>query len=236
MADPMSFDIALHIGTLLATLLYFFFDWAIITASYIGDLRQKNWKGGKKGSLFPKIVIACIPAAIAGLLVEDAVESFFYNSRDNIWMLAVTMTLFGIALMVSERLGKHRREVTDITYLDALYIGLFQAIALIPGTSRSGVTILGGLILGLSRPAAARFSFLVALPITTGAVLLQLDDLQGTHDWTPLLIGISTSAIVGIIAIKGLLKYVQHRSYDVFAIYRFLFAAGLLTLFFTRGA
>lgn len=236
MKDPMSFDVALHIGTLLATLLYFFFDWAIIIASYIGDLRQKNWKGGKKGSLFPKILLACIPAALTGLILEDTIEGFFYNSRDNIWMLAATMTLFGVALMVGERFGKHRRDVTDISYLDALYIGLFQAAALIPGTSRSGVTILGGLILGLSRPAAARFSFLLALPITTGAILLQLDDLKGTHNWTPLIIGISTSAIVGIIAIKGLLKYVQHRSYDAFAVYRFIFAAGLITLFLTKGA
>lgn len=232
--NAMAFDVALHIGTLLAIMLYFAFDWAMIIATYIGDLRQKNWKGSSRGSLLPKIALATIPAAIIGKLFEEPIERIFWANRDNIWMLAVTMSLFGLALMLGERFGKQRRDVTDISYMDALYIGCFQAMALIPGTSRSGITILGGLILGLSRPAAARFSFLVALPITMGACILKSRDLQGTQDWSPLLIGIATSAIVGLIAIKGLLKYVQHRSYDVFAFYRFAFAAGLLALYFTR--
>lgn len=232
--NMMAFDVSLHIGTLLAIVMFFFFDWAMILASYVGDLRQGNWKGGKTGGLFPKIVIATIPAAILGKLFEEPIEAFFYNDRSNIWMLAVTMSLFGMALLVAERYGKQRRDVKDITYQDAALIGLFQAMALIPGTSRSGITILGGLLLGLNRPAAARFSFLAALPITFGACVLKAKDLQGTQDWTPLIVGIAASAIVGVIAIKGLLTYVQNRSYDVFAWYRFMFAIGLLVLFFTR--
>ena len=232
--NAMAFDVALHIGTLLAIMIYFFFDWAMIFASYIGDVRQGNWKGGKMGGLFPKIALATIPAAVVGKLFEEPIEHFFYDSRENIWMLAVTMSLFGLALLLAERYGKQRREVTDVNYMDALYIGCFQAMALIPGTSRSGITILGGLVLGLSRPAAARFSFLVALPITFGAVVLKSKDLRGTQDWSPLITGIIVSAIVGMIAIKGLLKYVQNRSYDVFAFYRFAFAAGLIALYFTR--
>jgi undecaprenyl-diphosphatase len=232
--NMMAFDVALHIGTLLAIIIFFFFDWAMIVASYIGDLRMKNWKGSKTGSLFPKIVIATIPAAIMGKIFEEPIEAFFYDNRDNIWMLAITMSLFGMALLVAERYGKQKRDVKDITYQDALIIGCFQAMALIPGTSRSGITILGGLLLGLARPAAARFSFLAALPVTFGAVVLKSSDLKGTTDWSPLIIGIAVSAVVGLIAIKGLLTYVQHRSYDVFAWYRFLFAIGLLVLFFTR--
>lgn len=232
--NAMAFDVALHIGTLVAIILYFFFDWAMITASYIGDIRQGNWKGSKTGSLFPKIALATIPAAILGKLFEEPIEHYFYDQRDNIWMLAVTMSMFGLALLLAERYGKKQRDVPDITYRDALYIGCFQAMALIPGTSRSGVTIFGGLLLGLARPAAARFSFLVALPITFGACVLKSKDLRGTEDWSPLIVGITTSAIVGVLAIKGLLKYVEHRKYDIFAWYRFAFAAGLLALFFTK--
>ncbi len=232
--NAMAFDVALHIGTLLAVIIFFFFDWLMICASYVGDLRQKNWKGGKTGSLLPKIALATIPAAVLGKLFERPIEDFFYKNQDNIWMLGITMSLFGMALLVAERYGKQKRDVKEITYQDALLIGCFQAMALIPGTSRSGITILGGLLLGLSRPAAARFSFLAALPVTFGAVVLKSRDLRGTEDWSPLIVGITASAIVGMIAIKGLLTYVQHRSYDVFAWYRFLFAIGLLALFFTR--
>lgn len=230
----MAFDVALHIGTLLAVMCFFFFDWLMIGASYIGDIRQGNWKGGKTGSLLPKIALACIPAAVLGKIFEKRIEHFFYDNRENIWMLAITMSLFAIGLLLAEKYGKQGRDEKSITYKDALIIGCFQAVALIPGTSRSGITILGALVLGLTRPAAARFSFLVALPITFGAVVLKSRDLAGTQDWTPLIAGILTSAVVGMIAIKGLLAYVQHRSYSVFAWYRFLFAAGLLALFFSR--
>ena len=232
--NMMAFDVCLHIGTLIAVLLFFLFDWLMIIASYIGDLRMGNWKGGKTGSLLPKIVIATIPAAVLGMLFEKKIEALFYDNLDNIWMLSITMFFFAIALLLAEKYGKQQRDVKDITYKDALLIGCFQAMALIPGTSRSGVTILAGLFLGLLRPAAARFSFLASLPIITGAVILKLDDLQGTQDWTPLLVGVATSAIVGVIAIKGLLTYVQHRSYGVFAWYRFILAIGILALYFYR--
>ncbi len=233
--NMMAFDVALHIGTLLAIVIFFFFDWLMIFASYIGDLRQKNWKGGKTGSLLPKIIIATIPAAILGKLFAEPIEHLFYDNRDNIWMLAVTMSLFGMALLAAERFGKQKRDIPELLYKDALIIGCFQAVALIPGTSRSGITILAGLVLGLTRPAAARFSFLVATPITFGAVVLKSSDLKGTENWTPLIVGIAVSAIVGIIAIKGLLRYVQFRSYDVFAWYRFAFAAALLAFYFKQG-
>lgn len=230
----MAFDVALHIGTLLAVVLFFLFDWLMICATYIGDLRQKNWKGSKTGSLLPKIALATIPAAIAGKLFEEHIEAFFYDNQANIWMLGITMSLFGGALLLAEKRGKQTRTEKEISYRDALLIGCFQAMALIPGTSRSGITILGALVLGLTRPAAAKFSFLVALPITFGAVVLKSRDLAGTENWMPLIIGIGTSAIVGMIAIKGLLHYVQHRSYAIFAWYRFAFAAGLLALYYSR--
>lgn len=232
--NEMAFDVALHIGTLLAMLLFFFFDWLLIIASYIGDVRQGKWKGGQQGSLLLKIALASVPAAVVGKLFEARIENFFYRDPENIWWLAVSMAAFGLFLVLSERFGKQEREANQVTYPDALIIGCFQALALIPGTSRSGVTILAALLLGLTRPAAARFSFLMALPITFGAVLLKVGELRGVESWTPLIVGIVSSAVVGVIAIKGLLHYVQHRSYLVFAVYRWIVAAGVIALFFSR--
>jgi len=234
--DQMAFDVALHIGTILAMVMFFFFDWLMIIASYIGDLRQKKWLGGAQGSLLLKIGVACVPGAIVGKLFEKPIEAFFYDDKSNIWMLAITMSVFAVGLVLVERYGKQERDVKQITYRDALVVGCFQCIALIPGTSRSGITILAALMLGLTRPAAARFSFLAALPITTGAVLLKLPEMgkdasfSAAAMWT----GIASSAIVGIIAIKGLLKYVQHRSYLVFAVYRWIVAAGIVALYLAR--
>lgn len=233
--EEMAFDVALHIGTLIALVIFFFFEWLMIVASYIGDVRQGKWKGGQQGSLLWKIAVACVPAAVVGKLFEHPIEEFFYRDERNIWWLAVTMSVFGLGLVLSERYGKQAREVKEVTYLDALIVGSFQCLALVPGTSRSGITILAGLLVGLTRPAAARFSFLVALPITFGAVLLKVKDLHGAESWSPLIVGIVTSAIVGMIAIKGLLRYVQHRSYLVFAIYRWLVAIGIVAVFFSRA-
>lgn len=232
--NEMAFDVALHVGTLIAMVLFFFFDYLMIVASYIGDIRQRNWAGGQQGSLLLKIALACIPAAIVGKLFEHPIEEFFYRDPSHIWWLSVTMAVFGAALVVSEHLGKKNREVKQVTFLDAGIVGLFQCLALVPGTSRSGITIVAGLLMGLTRPAAARFSFLVALPITFGAVLLKAKDFRGAESWTPLLIGIAASAIVGVIAIKGLLQYLQHRSYLVFAIYRWVVAAAIVGIFLHR--
>lgn len=233
--EQQAFDVSLHIGTLLAILIFFFKDWLRIIATYIGDVRMKRWGGSKLGSLVPKIVVATLPAAVLGKIFEKRIEAVFYHDLGNVWVLAVTMSVFGLGLVLGERFGRQEREVGEITYRDAILIGCFQALALIPGTSRSGITILAGLLLGLKRPEAARFSFLAATPITAGACLLKLPDLGQAQTFAPLIVGILSSAIVGMIAIGGLLRYVQHRSYLVFAVYRWFLAAIILIIFFARG-
>jgi undecaprenyl-diphosphatase len=233
--EHQAFDVALHIGTLLAILVFFFRDWLRIIATYVGDVRMKRFQGSRVGSLLPKTLVASIPAAILGKIFERRIEETFYHDLGNIWVLAITMSVFGLGLLLAERYGRHGRELDSISYRDALLIGCFQAIALVPGTSRSGITIIGALILGLKRPDAARFSFLAATPITTGAVLLKLKDLGGAESIFPLLIGILMSAIVGMIAIGGLLRFVQHRSYLVFAYYRWVLAIIIFVFFFARG-
>jgi undecaprenyl-diphosphatase len=233
--NQMAFDVALHLGTLLAVLIYFFFDWLLIIASYIGDLRQRRWLGGARGSLLPKIVVATIPGAAVGKLFEDPIEKFFYTHHYNLWLIAGTMSLFGLALFISERVGKQKREITELTYRDALLIGCAQALAIIPGVSRSGITILVALLLSLKRPAAARFSFLLATPITFGAVILKAKDLTPADLNLSLGLGILSAAIVGMLAIRFLLTYVQNRRYDLFVYYRWVVAAVIIAVWFLRG-
>lgn len=232
--NEMAFDVALHLGTVLSVVIFFFFDWLLIIASYIGDVRMKRWKGGKKGSLLPKVILGTIPAAIIGKLVEKPVENFFYKDESNIWILGVSLAVFGLVLLLSERFGKQERDLDGITYPQALMIGTAQALALMPGVSRSGITIVAALLIGLTRPSAARFSFLLATPITIGAVALKIGDLKAS-DWNAALFaGLAASAVVGIVAIMFLLRYVQTRRYAIFVYYRWILAAIVIGLYFYR--
>ncbi|MCX7624772.1 MAG: undecaprenyl-diphosphate phosphatase [Candidatus Sumerlaeaceae bacterium] len=232
--NQLAFDVALHFGTLLAVLIYFCFDWLLIVASYIGDLRQRRWLGGARGSLLLKIIVGTIPGAIFGKILEDPVEGFFYSHTEHIWVLAITLSVFAIFLIMAERMGKQARGETQITYLDALIIGSAQALAVIPGVSRSGITILAGLFLGLQRPAAARFSFLLATPIILGAVILKVGDLRTSDLGLPIFAGVASAALVGMAAIRFLLKYVEHRRYDLFAFYRWGLSALVLGVWYWR--
>ncbi|PKO19508.1 UDP-diphosphatase [candidate division BRC1 bacterium HGW-BRC1-1] len=231
----MSFDVALHLGTLFAVLIYFFFDWLMIVASYIGDLRMKKWKGGARGSLLPKIILGCIPGAVVGWLLEERVEALFYNDPRSIWMLAVTLSVFGLALLISERVGKQKYEETQMSYKHALLIGCAQAFAIVPGVSRSGVTIFAGLMLSLTRPAAARFSFLLGTPIIAGAAILKIGELHASDFNASLFLGVLSAAITGILAIKLLLTWVQNRSYGIFVYYRWLLAVVVLVVYYLRA-
>ncbi len=232
--EKQAFDVALHFGTLFAVLIYFFFDWLQICASYIGDLRQKRWLGGTTGGLLPKVILGTIPGAVAGKLLEKPLEDFFYHDLSHIWMVAVSLSVFGLLLLISERVGSQSRDVKHITYRDALIIGSAQALAILPGVSRSGVTILAALLLGLARPAAARFSFLMATPIIAGAALLKIKEIKPADFDLSLLTGVLMSAIVGILAIRFLLKYVQTRRYAIFVYYRWFIAVVVLAVFILR--
>lgn len=234
MHNQLAFDVALHFGTLLAVLIYFCFDWLLIIASYIGDLRQRRWLGGARGSLLPKIIVGTIPGAIAGKLLEDPVEGFFYTHAEHIWVLAITLSVFALLLIIAERVGKQARGETEISYLDAFIIGSAQALAVIPGVSRSGITILAGLFLGLRRPTAARFSFLLATPIILGAVVLKVGDLKPSDFNIPLFAGVASAALVGMAAIRFLLKYVENRRYDLFAFYRWGLSAIVVGVWYWR--
>jgi undecaprenyl-diphosphatase len=221
----IAFDAALHMGTLAALLLYFWRDWVSVIRAFILGITDSRERKTFEYGLAWMLIVGCIPAAAVGLLAQDFIESTVRQP----FTIAAVMVVFAIVLFVAERVGIRRRAMEQITIMDALMIGVAQAIALVPGVSRSGITITAALLLGLTRPAAARFSFLLATPIVLAA-----GSLQGVHlarggmdgdALTVLLAGVLTAAITGIAAIWLLMRFLQRNSTDVFVWYRV--AAGL---------
>lgn len=215
--DPgLTFDVALHFGTLLALLAYFWKDWIRIIL--------------EKRSLFFIVVLATIPGAAVGYLLDELAETAFRHPL----LVALNMSLLGGVLLYAD--GKKRRERTmeQMGLRDALIIGASQALALVPGVSRAGVTITAGLFCGFSRSTAAFFSFLLAMPITLGACVFKMKHLfqngAGGVEWT----GIAVSAVVGFLSIKYLLRYVQTHNYRIFVYYRFGFTL-LVLVFYLVG-
>ena len=184
-------------------------------------------------NLWGKILVGCIPAAIIGLLFDDVFEALFYNPT----CIAIALIVFGIAFIVIENWNKNRKtalkeKATDITYKDALIIGIFQLLAAIfPGTSRSGATIIGGLLIGLSRPNAADFTFYLAIPTMLGASLLKLVKFGLAFtgiEIAVLLVGMIVSFLVSIFVIKFLLSYIKKHDFKPFGYYRIVL--GILVL------
>lgn len=186
-------------------------------------------------SLWGKILVGCIPAAIIGLLFDEVFEELFYNPT----CIAIALIVFGIAFIVIENWNKHRtggrEKNSDITYKDALIIGVFQLLAAIfPGTSRSGATIIGGLLIGLSRPNAAEFTFYLAIPTMLGASLLKLVKFGlafTSIEVIILLVGMLVSFIVSMFVIKFLMNYIKKHDFKVFGYYRIILGIIVLAFF-----
>lgn len=200
----LAFDAALHFGTFLALVLVFWKDWIKIIIT--------------ERKLFLLIIIGCVPAGIAGVLFEDAVESKLRSPL----VIVITLVLFGLILLLSEKFKKGK-VIAGLKITDVLIIGLAQALALIPGVSRSGITIAAGLFLGMKREDAARFSFLLSMPIVAGAALFESRKLGPgslSGDSGIFLAGIAASAIAGFLAIKYLLGFLRKHPVNVFVVYR----------------
>ena len=220
--DAFIFDVLVQLGTLLAVIIYFRKDlYTIITCVIRSLFQRRPWRpfSDPNARLGWFLVLATIPAVIAGLLFKNLVERVFSSP------LAAGLLLFGTAalLITAEQVGKRSRQIESITWLDALLVGLFQVISLLPGISRSGSTISGGMIRNLDRPSAARFSFLISVPVMIGAGFLAMVDLIQLPGFTgqipTLVAGFITAAVVGYLAIHWLLTYLSKRSLYVFAIY-----------------
>ncbi len=206
----LAYDVALHWGTLLAVAVYFRKDWTELIRA--GLARKKD----PAGRLFFGICVATVPGVLAGLLAKDHIAGFF---RDPV-RIALSLMLFGIILAVADSLGKKSGKLEGLSWRDCLFIGLGQALAVIPGVSRSGITLTVGLLLGLKRVEAARFSFLMSLPIILGAGVLKAKDLDPSMVGLPFVAGIVLSALTGLVVIKYLLRYLEKGDMRIFGIYR----------------
>lgn len=229
----LTFDVALHLGTLLALLVYFRRDVAELVANAVAGLA-----GGmvQQSARLPYYIIAAtVPAAIVGKTLEGPVEDFF---RSNITLIAILMIAFGLVLAFADTVGSKRWRMDRMDLKAALIIGAAQCLALIPGVSRSGATIVAALFLGFNRETSARFSFFLSLPVVAGAAVLKLGHLvkHGVPEGelTALLIGIASSAVVGYFSITLLLRLVQRRSLYPFVWYRLLAGAAILVYIAAR--
>jgi undecaprenyl-diphosphatase len=229
--QSLSFDVALHVGTLAAVLWAFRGDWVTIAARTAQGLRKGNPFAEPEGRLLGMLALGSVPAAVAGLLLEDWAETVFRSPG----LVAVTMAVMGIVLFLADRRAEHAGDPRPINLRDALLIGCAQALALVPGVSRSGATITMGLFLGYRREEAARFSFLLATPITFGAALLKVPHLFEGGDLVPVLIGMVAAGVVGFLSIRLLLSYVRTRTYRPFVVYRLVFAALVGLVLLVRG-
>ena len=222
------FDVALHLGTLAAILVYFRRDFLLMAAALLPG-RGSNPDAAFHRRLFFFLCLATVPGALSGLLLEKPAATLFRSPA----LVATTLGGIGFLLLWAERAGRRQRGIRDLSLADALLIGLSQALAVVPGVSRSGITMSTGLFLGLNREGAARFSFLMSAPIIFGAGVHSLPKIikQGTEgEGSALyLAGFLAAAISGYAVIAWLLKFIRTRSFDIFAYYR-LALAGVVYL------
>jgi undecaprenyl-diphosphatase len=232
-AHELTFDVALHFGTLLSVLFYFRRTWfQIIRAALGGKVVRFSEADGDDQNLTADeqreerlllwfLAIATIPGAIAGKLLEHSAEDYF---REHIFLIAGALIVVALLMWWGEKVSQFTKPLTRITFSDALIVGCAQATALIPGVSRSGSTITAGLFRNMTREAAVRFSFLLSTPLIAGAALLKAHELKkeglpaGMH--MPFLVGVVISALVGYAAIAWLIRYLQSNSLKVFIVYR----------------
>ena len=233
-SDPgLGFDIALHWGTLLAVLVYFRQDiWAL--AQGIGRSllpATRDLRNDVQQRLAWLLVIASIPGAIIGKLFEKKAEDAFRNPL----LIALTLSVFGLLLLAADRFGRRTRNLDGVRWPQALLIGCSQAFAVIPGISRSGSTIAAGLGLGLTRADAARFSFLMSIPIIFGAGVLKIRHFSEGVTHLELAVGFATSALFGFLAIRYLMRYLVRHDYKIFVWYRLAVAVLIFAVLWLRA-
>jgi len=237
-SDPgLSFDVALHVGTLVAVVAFFWRDWiGIFKAAFAGNVSDRTDKTDRTdGNTYPAnllwlLVIASVPGAIFGILFDDKAEQALRSPL----LIAFTLSVVGLVLYLVDKYAVHKKEMGSITIKDSIIIGLSQALAIIPGVSRSGATMTAGLSLGLDREQTARFSFLLSTPIIFGAALVKVPHLLKEGITLPIILGIIASAITGYIAIKYMLRFIQKVGYAPFFWYRLALAAVVVVVYIVR--
>jgi len=219
------FDVALHLGTAIAVIAFFFKDWVRLFTS--GFTKPKT----KDGKLFWFLVIATIPGALAGVVLDKYMGAF-----SNPLLVGILLIVMGIVLYVCDKIGKSNIELKEVGLKRSILIGIAQVLAIIPGVSRSGITMSVGRAAGIDRESIAKFTFLLSTPIILGDALYHAKDLSRVNiDVLPFIVAIVTAAIVGILSIKFLLNYLKTKSFFIFTVYRFVFGAFIIALFFIRA-
>jgi undecaprenyl-diphosphatase len=230
----LAFDAAIHTGTVLAVVSYFWRDLLRMARAFLSSLRGPDF-GQPDQRIAYLILVSTVPAGIIGYFFE----SFFATVVRSPWVVVTNLVLVGVLFLVGEAVGRKTRQASKLTFLEALGIGLAQATALVPGVSRSGATITLGLFLGLRREEAARFSFLMSVPITSAAAGLSLAEVIGegidAHEALLFAAGSISSAVVGYLAIRFLLNYLVDHSLRVFAYYRFALATIVTVALLSTG-
>ena len=254
--EKLVFDVALHLGTTVAVISYFRHDlWRLLRAlfrSLVAGIRillmpRELWRllralfrpanpHPNEGRMAWMILLACVPGAAAGALFEDVIEQ---SIRTRITLIAALLMLMGVILFLADHFGRRERPVDSLRLFEGFLIGCAQALALIPGVSRSGATITAGLMLGLTREAAARFSFLLSAPITLGATLWTFRHLvkspPASEQLLLMAVGVLTSGIMGYLSIAFLLRYLRTHSVNLFLWYRLAVGLLVLTVWWMRG-
>jgi undecaprenyl-diphosphatase len=244
----LPFDVALHMGTLVAVVCFFFFDWVRLIRAGVKSILERKIGNDFDRRLAWMLLIGCIPGAIAGVAAESKIEQLFHQPNmpmqgTALIAMAIIIALLAALLFIVERVAKHLRAMESISFRDALIIGAAQALAVFPGISRSGATITAGLALGLKRDVAARFSFLLSAPIIAGAGMkslwevckeLRINTLTAS-DMGLFAIGGITAALSGFLCIKFLLRFLQKNSTDIFVYYRWIVAGIIVIVVLTRG-
>ena len=229
-AFNQTFDVALHLGTLVAVAGYFWRDLTALVRAWLGTLRRRSLETAEDRIAWV-VVAATIPAGVIGYALEDVIAEHLGEP----WQIAIVLAVFGLLLGWADR-RPVRRSMDDLTLRQGVAVGVAQSLALMPGVSRSGITITAGRLLGLDRDSAARLSFLLLIPITFAAVVFKgLTDVVLADDLPsgmagPFVVGVLASLGSGLLAIVGLLDYVRRHSYDVFVVYRLVLAALVLLL------
>jgi undecaprenyl-diphosphatase len=231
----LAFSVMLHLGTLVALLVYFREDCLRLVPAGLAAARDRSFRDEPDRRLAWLLVASTIPAALAGLLFSDLIEESFRQPG----LVAVTLVVGGAILFAADRIGARSRDVEDVTFPVAIGIGVAQALALVPGISRSGISISAARLAGLDRPAAARFAFLMATPITAGAGVFEARKLLAGEVGVdiaiaPLIVGMIAALVSGLAAIHFMLAYLRRRSLDVFVWYRVGLAAVVLVVWLSR--
>lgn len=244
----LPFDVALHMGTLIAVIGFFWGDWSRLIRAGVASVRERKIGDDPNRRLAWLILLACIPGGIAGVLLESKIGDWFHTPNqpirsEAIIIMGIIIILLGLLLLLAERFARHTRSLEQMTLRDALVIGIAQAFAVFPGVSRSGSTITAGLAEGFERESAARFSFLLSAPIIAGAGLKSMTEIytgvtSGAIAQSDLLlfpVGVVAAAISGYLAIRFLIRYLQKHPTNVFVYYRWILAVIIILVALTRG-